>query len=143
MTNEEVIDFLKLEKEATRKLASTCNSDKIDYFKKHEEAYDIAIKNLSNVVLNEMSKILEFLCKIAKEKDIQIEFGGALCDSEFPTFRIRQYRTSPKTNKLYTVCRIIDIDDLTIKNIEFKEFINILTESFDENFNEMFEKEEI
>lgn len=46
MTNKEVIDFLKSEKEATRKLASTCNSDRIDYFTKHEEAYDIAIKSL-------------------------------------------------------------------------------------------------
>ncbi len=48
MTNEEVIDFLKSEKEATRELASTCN-DKIDYFKKHEEAYDIAIKSLETL----------------------------------------------------------------------------------------------
>lgn len=45
MTREEAIDFLKSEKEATRELATTCN-DKIDYFKKHEEAYDIAIKSL-------------------------------------------------------------------------------------------------
>ena len=143
MTREEAIDFLKSEKEATMKLASTCNSDKIDYFKKHEEAYDIAIKELSNIVTtSEMIKTLEFLCKIAKEKDIQIEFSGNLCDGEIPTFKIKQYRTSPKTNKLYVVCRIIDIDDLTIKNIEFKEFINILTEYFDEKFNEMFEEEE-
>lgn len=45
MTNKEVIDFLKSEKEATRELATVCN-DKIDYFKTHEEAYDIAIKSM-------------------------------------------------------------------------------------------------
>lgn len=91
---------------------------------------------------SEMNKILEFLCKIAKEKDIRIEFGGGLCNDVFPSFRVRQYRTSPKTNKLYTVYRIIDVDDLTITDIEFKEFINELTKYFDREFNEMFEKEE-
>ena len=91
---------------------------------------------------SEMNKILEFLCKLAKEKNIIIEFGGGLCNDVFPSFRIRQYRNSPKTNKLYTVCRIIDIDNLTIKNVEFKEIIDNLTKYFDEEFNEMFEKEE-
>lgn len=92
---------------------------------------------------SEMNKILEFLCKLAKEKDIIIEFGGGLCDDKFPSFKVRQYRNSPKTNKLYTVCRLIDIDKLTINNVEFKEFINELTNYFDREFNEMFEKEEI
>ena len=91
---------------------------------------------------NEMNKILEFLCKLAKEKDIIIEFGGGLCDDAFPSFRVRQYRNNPKTDKVYTVYRIIDIDDLTINNVEFKEFIDNLTKYFDKEFNEMFEKEE-
>lgn len=92
---------------------------------------------------SEINKILEFLCKLAKEKDIIIEFGGGLNNITFPSFKIRQYRNNPKTDKLYTVCRIIDVDDLTIKNIEFKDFINELTNYFDREFNKMFEKEEI
>lgn len=92
---------------------------------------------------SEMNKILEFLCKLAKEKNIVIEFGGGLCNDMFPSFRIRQYRNNPKTDKLYTVCRIIDIDELTIMKIEFKDFINELTNYFDREFNKMFEKEEI
>ena len=91
----------------------------------------------------QISDLLEFLCKIAKEKDIQIEFGGGLCNDVFPSFRVRQYRNNPKTDKVYTVSRIIDINELTNMNEEFKEFIKELTNYFDREFNEMFEKEEI
>lgn len=91
------------------------------------------------------AEILEFLCKLAKEKDIQIlfEFGGGLCNSVFPSFKVKQYRIGPKTNKMYTISRIIDIDDLTSMKVEFKDFINELNKYFDIEFNEMFEKEEI
>ena len=53
MTREEAIDFLKSEREATRELANTCNSDKTDYFKKHVKAYDIAIEAINNEIMQE------------------------------------------------------------------------------------------
>lgn len=88
MTREEAIDFLKSEKEATRELATACNSDKIDYFKKHEEAYDMAInsleawekvkdeiKNYDNFIICangqtgiHIDKVLEIIDKYSEEK---------------------------------------------------------------------------
>ena len=89
---------------------------------------------------NELNGILEFLCKTAKEKDIYIEFSPT-SNALFPSFKVRQYRTNPENGKSYKISQIIDIDDLLIKNVTFKQLIDELVKDFDEQFNEFFKEE--
>ena len=86
---------------------------------------------------NELNKVLEFLCKRAKEKDIHIDFSPAICDLSFPTFKVTQYRTNPKNDKTYKITQMVDVDDLRIKNVTFKQFIDEIVKNFDDQFNDM------
>lgn len=90
---------------------------------------------------NELYKVLDFLCKIAKEKDIHIDFSPITSDYVFPSFKVIQYRTNPENGKSYKISQIIDIDDLLIENVTLKQIINELVEKFDEEFNKMFKEE--
>lgn len=90
---------------------------------------------------NELYKVLEFLCKTAKEKDIHIDFSP-ISNDLLPSFIVRQYRTNPKNGKSYKISQIIDIDDLLIKNVTLKQIIDEIVEKFDEEFNKMFKEEE-
>ena len=89
---------------------------------------------------SELNKVLEFLCKIAKEKDIHIDFSPVIYDSSFPTFKVIQYRTNPKNSKTYKVTQMIDIDDLRIKNVTFNQVIDEIVRQFDDQFNDMFKE---
>ena len=89
---------------------------------------------------SELNKVLEFLCKIAKEKDIHIDFSPAICDLSFPTFKVIQYRINPKNDKTYKITQLIDVDDLRIKNVTFKQFIDEIVKYFDDQFNDMFKE---
>lgn len=90
---------------------------------------------------NEFYKVLEFLCKISKEKDIHIEFDPLTSKYIFPSLKVIQYRINPENSKLYKCSQIINIDDLLIKNATFKQIIDLLVEKFDDQFNEMFKEE--
>ena len=89
---------------------------------------------------SELYKVLEFLCKISKEKDIHIDFSPVFSDSLFPSFKLTQYRTNPKNNKSYKITQIIDVDDLRIKNVTFKQLIDEIVRIFDDQFNDMFKE---
>ena len=89
---------------------------------------------------NELYKVLEFLCKISKEKDIHIDFSPVMCDLSFPTFKLTQYRTNPKNNKSYKITQLIDVDDLRIKTVTFKQLIDEIVRNFDDQFNDMFKE---
>ena len=73
MTNEEIVDFLKFEREATINLVNTCKANQTDYFKKRIEAYNMAIKVLEQDTCEDIisrQAVLDTLDKMDKALDI-------------------------------------------------------------------------
>ena len=73
MTKEEIVDFLKFEREATINLVNTCKANQTDYFKKRIEANNMAIKVLEQETCEDTisrQAVLDTLDKMDKALDI-------------------------------------------------------------------------